>query len=298
LVVELGMRAAGEIDYLAEIAKPDVGIISNIGVSHIEFLGSKENIFKAKMELASHIKPGGVLILNGDDEFLNTVKEYDGINVMKYGIENKAADVYADNIITSDTGEHINFELHIKKFANEIYNVKINVPGKHNIYNALCAICAGITFQMKISDIIDGVASYQPPSMRQDIRISEKGYKIINDAYNASPDSMKAAIDILDSMKCGGKKIAVLGDMVELGEHSCKYHDEVGEYFSKTNIDILVTVGEMARNIALKAQNKEKISFNDKSDALDYINNLIENDDIILIKASRAMKLDEISEKL
>jgi len=298
LVVEMGMRSAGEIDYLAGIAKPDVGIISNIGVSHIEYLGSRENIFNAKMELAPHIKQGGFLVLNGDDEFLNKVEKYDKLTVMKYGINNKETDVYGDNIIISDDGENISFELHIKNIPCEIYNVKLGVPGKHNVYNALCAVCAGLIFQMKISDIIDGIGKYRAPDMRQDIRTSEKGYKIINDAYNASPDSMRAAIDMLDGMKCGGKKIAVLGNMSELGEGGAGYHREIGEYFSNSNIDMLITVGDLAKNIAEAAGDKEKVSFDTAANALEFIKNNIENHDIILIKASRIMKLDELASSL
>ena len=298
LVVEMGMRGLGEIDYLAACAKPDIGVITNIGVSHIERLGSRENILKAKMEIAPHIKQGGYLVLNGDDDLLNEIDEYENITVMKFGINNKDADVYGDNIVVSGDGVHTEFELHIKSMPCEIYNVKLNVPGRHNVYNALSAVCVGIIFQMTMSDIIDGVAEYTPSEMRQALSVADGGFKIINDAYNASPDSMKAALDTLGEMKCEGKKIAVLGDMAELGAESERYHYEVGEHLKNANINVLITIGTQAKFIAAGAQEisgLQVMSFDTQKDAQDYIINIIEANDIILLKASRVMKLENLA---
>ncbi len=298
LVAEMGMRGFGEIDYLAEILKPDVGVITNIGVSHIEKLGSQENIFKAKMEMAKHIKQGGTLVLNGDDKFLGPIDKYENINIMKFGIENEEADVWAGSVKIKEDGTGVEFELHIKNIPCEIYMVKINVPGVHNIYNALCAACVGLSFNMNISDIIDGIGEYEPSGMRQNITLAEGGFKIINDAYNASPDSMKASIEMLDSLPCEGKKIAVLGDMFELGENSAEYHAGMGRIFSKTNADILVTVGELAKNIASAAEGKSSVSFDEKEEAIKYLEDILAPGDILLIKASRGMRLEEIAEEL
>ena len=297
LILEMGMRGLGEIDYLASAAKPDIGIITNIGVSHIERLGSKENICKAKMEIASHIKTGGFLLLNGDDEYLKNINKFENITIMTFGIENENCDVCGKDIRISDSGEYTEFELHIKSMPCEIYNVRINVPGIHNIYNALCAVCVGIIFQMNMSEIIDGIADYVPSGMRQNISISSKGYKIINDAYNASPDSVKASLAMLSSMNCEGRKIAVLGDMLELGENSMQYHREIGEYLLEMDIDVLVTVGNMAKSIAEIAVTKfgESNSFDGTNEALNYLKENLNKDDIILLKASRGIKFEEIA---
>jgi len=301
-VLEMGMRGLGQIDYLANIAKPDVGIVTNIGVSHIEQLGSQENIFKAETEISAHIKHGGFLVLNGDDEFLNTIENCDNVKLMRYGIENPteregmpALDVYGDNIYISDDGTYTEFELHVKSMPCEIYNVRINAPGKHNVYNALCAVCVGIIFGMNISDIIDGIADFAPSGMRQNMITvktgAKTGLRIIDDSYNASPDSVKAALDTLELIRCDGKRIAVLGDMFELGEEAERYHVEVGDHYATKNIDLLITVGELARRYG----NLEgTVPFDKASEALAYIKEIIKAEDIILFKASRGMQFDKM----
>lgn len=298
LVTEMGMRGLGEIDYLANIAKPDVGVITNIGVSHIERLGSQENICKAKMEVIPHIKQGGTLVLNGDDPWLCKIEPQEHISIMRFSVENTEADVYAKNIQISEDGQSTTFELHIKNTPCEIYMAKVPVPGLHHVSNALCAVCVGLLFQMAVSDMIDGIADFTPSGMRQQITVSPKGVKVINDAYNASPDSMKAALNMLAHMPCEGKKIAVLGDMFELGENSEAFHAQVGEYLQTTDISHVITVGNLARHIGVAVQEKNVIHFDTKEDAGAYIYSLADAGDIVLIKASRGMKLEEIAAML
>lgn len=298
LVTEMGMRGLGEIDYLANVAKPDVGVITNIGVSHIERLGSQENICKAKMEIIPHIKQGGALVINGDDPWLNQIQSFEHITVMRFGVENTDADVYAKKIQMSEDGQSTTFELYIKNTPCEIYMVKVPVPGIHHVYNALCAVCVGLLFQMSVSDMIDGIGDFSPSGMRQQITTNAKNVKIINDAYNASPDSMKAALTMLDHMPSDGKKIAVLGDMFELGENSPVYHAQVGAHLQTTNISHVVTVGDLARHIGMAVQGKHVIHFDTKEDAGAYVCSLVESGDSVLIKASRGMKLEEIAAML
>ena len=295
LVTEMGMRGFGEIDFLANIAKPDVGVITNIGVSHIERLGSQENICKAKMEMIPHIKQGGTLVVNGDDPWLNEIQPPEHVTIMRFGIENEDADVRAKNIEISEDGQSTTFELYVKNMPLEIYMAKVPVPGVHHVYNALCAVCVGLQFQMSISDMIDGIGDFSPSGMRQQITISPSGVRVINDAYNASPDSMKASIHMLSNMPCSGKKIAVLGDMFELGENSSAYHMQVGTYLKNTDISHVVTVGDLARYIGMAVEEKQVIHFDTKEDASAYISSLAKEGDCVLIKASRGMKLEEIA---
>lgn len=298
LVTEMGMRGQGEIDYLAAIARPYIGVITNIGVSHIERLGSKEAILKAKMELAEHIRPGGILVLNGDDPLLQGIESTENYTVQTFGIENEEADFVGKNIRIDASGEYTEFELHMKAMPYEIYNVKINVPGKHNIYNALAAVCTGLGFQMNISDIIDGIGDYTPSGMRQTVSVSKSGFRIINAAYNASPDSMKAALLMLHDIPCQGKRVAVLGDMLELGEASVTYHEEVGRYVEDYEIDLLVTIGELAKYIARGAGQTETLCCEAIEETVVKLKELLHPEDVILVKASRGMRLEQIASAL
>lgn len=295
LITEMGMRGLGEIDYLANVAKPDVGVITNIGVSHIERLGSQENIFKAKSEIIPHIKQGGTLIINYDDPWLCNIQSYEHIHVMRFSIENSQADVYAQNVKISEDGQSTTFELHIKNMPYEIYIAKVPVLGLHHVANALCAVCVGLLFQMTVSDMLDGIESFKLSGMRQEITISKSNVKIINDAYNASPDSMKASLSMLGQMPCKGKKIAVLGDMFELGENSPSYHMQVGEFLQTIDVSHVITVGDLARYIGMPLEGKQVIHFDTKEDAGAYICSLATAEDIVLIKASRGMQLEEIA---
>lgn len=295
LVTEMGMRGLGEIDYLANIAKPDVGVITNIGVSHIERLGSQENICRAKMEVIPHIKQGGALVINGDDPWLNKIGDYDNIQVVRFGIENKDADVYAGQIEISEDGQSTTFELHVKNMPCEIYMAKIPVAGIHHVYNALCAVCVGLLFQMSVSDMIDGIAAFTPSGMRQQTTVTEAGVTVINDAYNASPDSMKASLKMLGQMPCKGKKIAVLGDMLELGENGPAYHAEMDAVLAETDVAHIVTVGDLARHIGVDMEGKTVAHFDTNGEAGAYVCSLVEAGDLVLLKASRGMKLEEIA---
>lgn len=290
-VLEMGMSAKGEIRYLAEIAKPDVAVITNIGMSHIEKLGSQENIYLAKMEVCEDFTQDNLLILNGDDKFL--VRKTDKCRCLTYGIENKDCDIVAENIENMGI-DGTKFTAKINGKDEEFY---IRVPGVHNIYNALAAILCGIHFGVDIRDIKDGIRESQPTNMRMEVK-NTGGITVIDDCYNASPDSIRAALRVLCDLSTS-RKIAVLGDVLEMGGFAEKELYELGTEIY--GVDMLVTVGEVAKFIAKGATfagMENVVSFTKNDDAIDFLLEKIEDGDGVLVKASRGMHFEEITNAL
>lgn len=287
-VIEMGMSNFGEISKMTCECKPDIGVITNIGVSHIEFLGSREGILKAKLELLEGMQKGSVLILNGDDDKLVTVKNSD-YNIILFGINNKNADV-----IAKDITEEIDSTSFTVLFNKQEQRITVPTVGIHNVYDALAAFCAGLKADVQPEDIAKGLENYEPSGMRQ--RIKEvNGIKIIEDCYNASPDSQRAALNVLSKHQ-GGKRIAVLGDMLELGEYSREAHTDIGKYTENKNIDILFTFGTQAKYIAESAKDfvEDIRSFTDKNELKKELLAVLCSGDEVLFKASRGMKLEEV----
>ena len=290
-VLEMGMSHMGEINYLASIARPDVAVITNIGMSHIENLGSQENIWKSKMQVCDFFDENGVLVVNGDDEFLK--RGSDKCKVISCGIENKNCDLVAEDIENLGI-DGTKFKVLVDGEKHEVY---VRIPGVHNVYNALCAIAVGRHFGVSMQDIIDGVREFMLTHMRMEIK--EVGdVTIINDCYNASPDSMRAAIKVLKDMKAS-RKVAVLGDVLEMGSFAEKALYSVG--LDMDGIDILVTVGENSRYIAKGAKLsgvESVVSFGSNREAIAYLDQYVKDGDAILVKASRGMHFEEITEAL
>ena len=293
-IIEMGMSNFNEIEYLANIVNPKIGVISNIGLSHIENLGSQDGILKAKLEITTNFDENNILILNGDDEYLSKVcKEDCNYNLKTFGF-NSNNDVYCTEYIMSE--DSINFKCIINGKEEAIF---IPTVGKHNIYNAMAAILVGLTLGMKLEDIKLGLRGFTASKMRLDI-FKKDDLTIINDAYNASPDSMKAALDILGRYE--KRRVAILGDMFEMGEHSEYGHRLVGES-SINNVDVLITVGDMSKFISDEAKklgldSNNIYHFKTKELAIESLDSLINKDDAVLVKASRGMKLEEIVEYL
>lgn len=290
-VLEMGMSHMGEIHYLASIAKPDVAVITNIGMSHIENLGSQENIWKSKMQICDFFDENGLLVVNGDDEFLR--RGSDKCKVISCGIENKNCDLVAEDIENLGI-DGTRFKVRVE---GEKYEVYVKIPGVHNVYNALCAIAVGRHFGVSMQDIIDGIREFLLTNMRMEIKNSG-GICVINDCYNASPDSMRAALKVLQNMK-SVRKIAVLGDVLEMGGFAEKALYGVG--LEMDGIDILVTVGENSKYIAKGAKLsgvETVVSFGSNNEAIDYLEEHIKEGDAVLIKASRGMHFEEITEAL
>ncbi len=296
-VIEMGMSGFGEISRLTAVAQPKVAVITNIGVSHIEKLGSQQGILKAKLEILEGLKPDGLVVLNGDDPLLREQKGKLDFRTVFYGMD-KATDYCAESY-DSLGEEGTSFSVTIN---NSLYKVKVPVPGVHNVYNALAAIAVGIEMKIPVETIIDGIAEYSPGNMRQNI-ISHKGMKIINDAYNASPQSMQAAINVLEELSAKSRGIAVLGDMLEMGAMSGELHYSVGEFIKEKKISYLITVGKESKNISEAVADSENNSiklyhFDNNPDALNFLQNTVKQGDYILIKGSRGMKMEQIAEGL
>ena len=293
-IIEMGMSNFNEIEYLANIVNPKIGVISNIGLSHIENLGSQDGILKAKLEITTNFDENNILIVNGDDEYLSKVcKEDCNYNLKTFGF-NSNNDVYCTEYIMSE--DSINFKCIINGKEEAIF---IPTVGKHNIYNAMAAILVGLTLGMKLEDIKLGLRGFTASKMRLDI-FKKDDLTIINDAYNASPDSMKAALDILGRYE--KRRVAILGDMFEMGEHSEYGHRLVGES-SINNVDVLITVGDMSKFISDEAKklgldSNNIYHFKTKELAIESLDSLINKDDAVLVKASRGMKLEQIVEYL
>ncbi len=287
-VIEMGMSNFGEIEVLSQCALPDFAIITNIGTSHIEFLGSQEGILKAKSEIFSGLKEGGKVILNGDDPYLLSLKNsLTSFNVCYVGINNKDCDYVATDISTDETGCTF-------KVDSEAYS--INLAGTHNVYNALSAIALGRMLGLSHAQISDGLALYRAEGIRQNI-ISVNGYKLINDCYNSSPQSAIAALKVLCNVKAN-RKIAVLGDIAELGDKSEELHSSVGKAMESSGVDVLITVGTNSLHIAKEAKCSQHYHFATSPLAAEFLNDFIEKDDALLIKGSRCMKMECIAEKL
>lgn len=290
-VIEMGMNHFGEISYLAGIVKPDAAVITNIGMSHIENLGSREGIFKAKMEIAKNFTEKNTLIVNGDDDYLSTVKKNAPYNVVYYGIKNPENDVYAKDIVNNG--------LHGMEFTACVDGKEVRVtvaqPGPHNVYNALAAICAGRYFGVSLEDAAKGIAECEYTENR--LAVEEiGGMQVIKDFYNASPASMKAALEVLSYAE-GRKKTAVLGDMLEMGEYAKDAHYEIGKAAVKYGVDLLITAGENGKCIARGAADagmKNVVSFEDTASAAEYVKNAVKSGDAVLIKASHGMHFEKI----
>ena len=302
MILEMGMRGLGQIDDLAEISAPDHAIITNIGHTHQEILGSQENIARAKAELLPHIPRGGAVILNyADQSLLRQWIDNTKAEILWIGQDNNA-DIWADEIIkTRDSDLYNRCSFYACTAFGERERIDLFIPGKHNISNALSAIMAarklGITWQ----EIRTGLQNLEVSSMRLEFKkISHPDALIINDTYNASPASMCAALDVLVSAgRETDRKIAVLGDMYELGDYTKEGHENVGIKVSEKGISYLLTVGKNAEYIAEGAKNAgvsgEKIFVCvDKKELIHNLNMILKSGDVILIKGSRGAKKEEI----
>lgn len=295
VVVESGMNHLGEIRYLGKIAKPTVAVITNIGTAHIGFLGSRENILKAKLEILENLKPGGYIVINNDNDMLNKwAKEDTKYKKYTFGIDEKS-DVMAYNIKVNE-----NYSTYNVKIDNKEYSVKVPVSGVHFVYNSLCAIAVGNLLNIAPENIIKGIETFTLTKNRMEIDKIKDNVTVINDAYNASYDSMKAAIEYLKGIP-GDRKIAVLGDMFELGEFSEEIHRKVGIEVFTHKIDVLLTVGNESKYIAeevkyLGMPKENVVSFDTNEEAINYLNKTLRKNDVVLLKAANGMHFLKIFE--
>ncbi len=297
LVVEMGMNNLGEISYLTDIANPTIAVITNIGTSHIGNLASRENILKAKLEILEGLKENGTLIINNDNDLLNKwYKEEKYNNVYTYGI-NEKSNINPNDIQVNENESEYNITLNGNK-----YKVVVPISGMHFVYNSLCAISVGLKLGIDIEKIISGIKTFELTKNRMDIVTIKENIKVINDSYNASLDSMKAGLEYLKNIS-GNRKIAILGDMLELGDYSKELHEKVGYEVIYNKIDILIAIGKEAINIYNKAielgMSKSNVYyFETKEEAIDTIKNIITDNDVVLLKASNGMNFSWILENI
>ncbi|NLJ90949.1 MAG: UDP-N-acetylmuramoyl-tripeptide--D-alanyl-D-alanine ligase [Clostridiales bacterium] len=318
-VIEMGISEEGEMDRLVKIAKPDVAIVTNIGISHIALLKTQENIRKEKLKIINEFSKGSRLFINGNDPLLRDLVDYKALvmdkdsscNNDEIDLDETTRDKIISNpIISFGTNERNTYSAkNVRVDSGKTYftlvnsisaceeEIVLNVLGEHNINNALCAIAVAEFYNIDAAVAKKGLEDYRPISMRGEIK-EVASITIIDDTYNASPDSMKSGINVLLSTNNSNRKIAVLADVLELGSLSEGAHYQVGEYIASKHIDEVITIGKEARHIAsgVNANNKDIIthSFDNNEQAIGYLDNTLRPGDALLVKGSRGMKTEEI----
>ncbi|MHB1136436.1 MAG: UDP-N-acetylmuramoyl-tripeptide--D-alanyl-D-alanine ligase [Coriobacteriia bacterium] len=296
LVVEMAMRGVGQIAHLCGIARPTAGLVTNVGVSHMEVLGSQEAIASAKGELVTAVPAEGRVFINGDDAWTARMADDAVAAVTRYGL-GPDAEITAHDVVTSASGAP-SFTLVVPE--GEV-GVTLPVPGKHNVYNALAAAAVGRYLGVPLEDIARGLEGATFSRWRMETFISASGVTVINDAYNANPASMRAAVEALEDVPTTGRRIAVLGDMAELGSLTELAHFELGQQVAHSSVDALVAVGELGARIGDGARaagmNEENVRpCVDAIEAVEVLDDLVEAGDTVLVKASRVMGLEAVVE--
>lgn len=295
VVVEMGMRGLGQIDFLCRIAQPDYGIITNIGKTHCELLGSQEKIAQAKCELLSYIPESGVVVVNRRDEgFLQPWLSGCKGRICWCDSQNTRGDYWASDVCQQEDG--ISYQLHCGARQQQI---TLPVQGLHNVSNSLAAIAIAHQLGVKWEEIGVRLQQAKLTGMRLDIQVTHTGVTVINDAYNANPDSMKSAIAVLMQRK-GNRKIAVLGDMYELGKYETESHREVGRAAALQQVDYVIAVGRLGRLIGEAAQEAGcRVDWAEQNEqALIYLQQYLQSGDVVLVKGSRGMQMEQIVQNL
>ena len=291
-VLELGTNHFGEIDYLGRICEPTVGIITNIGYSHLGFLGSREGVFKEKYSLIKDLKKPALTILNADDEFLGSrlFRKGQSRPALGIGIKNRS-DFFASHISYRSRG--------LEFILNQKYRFKLKTLGYNNIYNALAAIAVACIFGMGFEDMASRLAGFEFPQGRLKVK-RLNGILFIDDTYNSNPSSLRQGLDVLGNFRTGGRKILVMGDMLELGKSEELFHIQAGKEAAVV-CDVLVTVGKLSRLAARAAGEsgldiKNMFSCRCAREAGKILRNKLslKNDDVVLVKGSRGMKMEEV----
>ena len=287
-VLEMGISHFGEMERLAEIAHPDVCVITNIGPCHLEFLGDLDGVLKAKTEMFQYLNPNGFACLNGDDAKLMTIQSVNDKKPVFFGKGSNcvvtATDINNKGLLGSEALLHIN---------GQTAHFHIHIPGEHMVQNALCAATVGDSFGLTLEEIVSGIEKAETVKGRS--RITDTGkLVVVDDCYNANPVSMKAAISLLETAV--SRKVAILGDMFELGENEEKLHQDVGSFLSHTNINVVICIGALAKNIYDQVADSDKQCYYfETKDAFEKeLSQIILENDTVLIKASNGMKFSSL----
>ncbi len=309
-VVEMGMRGLGQISGLVDFVRPTVSVITNVAECHLELLGSMENIARAKSEVLKTLQAGNVAVLNAADAFTPSIREWQrlderGIEVLLFdgsgnaGVEHGGLTAYATDIQLDAEGcPH--FMLHLPDGS---FPCSLALRGSHNVNNACAAAAVAWRLGVPAQGIVAGFAASQAESGRQEVLRSKAGVTVVNDAYNANPDSMRASLSVLCAMDVPGRRFAVLGDMGELGSYTEEGHRKVGAFVAASKVDVLICVGELSRLIASAAReagfpSQNILQAESRDQALAYLTEHAASGDAVLVKASHSMELDRIAKGL
>ncbi len=290
-VIEMGISEFGEMERLVHIAQPNYAVVTNIGIAHIEQLKTRENIMREKLKIADAFDENSILFLNGDDEMLASICQTTSLPVVYYGTQSwctyRAKDIQTNGMNTIFT------------VLTPTYTSKVILPvlGMHNVLNALSAIAVSESMGLNLDKVVAKLSEYRPPEMRQTV-YHANDITVIDDSYNASPDSVKSGVDVLCSLPNKGRKIAVLADMMELGDISEQAHFDTGVAVGQTITDVLITVGPRAVKIAEGAISVKPdmtvVICETNQEAIRVLKEIIKKDDAMMVKGSRSMKTDEI----
>ena len=291
-VIEMGTSLPGEIRQLTQAAVPDIAVITNIAPAHLEGLGSLQGVFEEKKSITEGFEKSGILVINADDKMLSKIRNTTKYRILTYGVNRGV--VKPDEILWDDAG--------CASFRISRTWFKLGMPGLHNLYNALAAIAVGELMRISKSSIAQALSTVKAYDMRMQI-LKNNGISVISDCYNANPHSMEMSLKTLSNMQSSGRKIAVLGDMKELGEHSAEYHKKIGSMLKELSIDYLIAVGsdahEYCRGAEESGMKPSRIKyFEDKKAVADALKFLLRKDDVVLVKASRSMKLEEVANNI
>ena len=292
-VLEMGMNHFGEISYLTRIARPNMAIFTNIGTMHIEYLGSRAGILKAKLEVLEGMGEDGVVVMNGDEPLLWDLRGKLDKKCWYFGVSNEECDVRASDIVTEDDG--VRFTL---KGLGKTLDISVPGCGQHTVYNALAAAAAALLSGAEPEDVSGGLANFVNTGMRQ--RIFEQcGYTIIDDCYNAGPESMAAALEVLASHSCRGRRVAVLGDMMELGCVSSAEHYRIGRMAARRKIDLIFAYGANAARVVAGAVTggtpyQNAVCYDDQDQLIHELRTRVQPGDVLLFKGSRGMKMERV----
>ena len=292
-VIEMGISLFGEMDNISSVVCADCAVVTNIGKCHIENLLTQENILTEKFKIADNMPDGGTLILNGDDRLLRSCIPDKRLNTVYYGTSPDCR-FKAENITVTGTGTAFDFVLDGKRKA-----MKLQIAGKHNVMNALAAFAVCESLGVDLDAAAERIQTYSGFARRME-RVQCRDYLIIDDAYNASTDSVKAAIDVFSDLQTNGKKYIVLADMLELGEHAADEHKTIGAYLAGKDIDTAVFIGTLSRYTAQSARDNADVEvkcFDSNAEAYEFLKENLIKGDAVLFKGSHSMKLEEIIEK-
>ena len=296
MVLEMGMNHFGEISLLSKIAKPNICVITNIGTSHIGFLGSRENILKAKLEILDGTE-NPIIIVNNDNDLLHKwyMDNKDSKNIVSFGIENES-DIMPKKLELHHDGSEYDCNIN-----GEDVKVKVPIAGEHFVFNSLCAIAVGKVLNIEPDKILQGIKNVELTKRRMDVK-EKNGITIINDAYNASPESIKESLKYLKTFE-NNRKIAILGDVLELGEYNEELHRKIGKYVAEEGVDILIYYGEASKYVidqAIKEGMNPKNIYDvkEKNQIIDLLKQKIKNGDVLLFKASNGMKFFDLATEI